>query len=101
MGTAQTVGGVGATATVGGVTAMAAGHVYMGGGTRVQKAVGVEDSADDMFTYLVMNTLEPDGNLFAAGLIATAVLEGAYTIAPDFSYVEQLITSAEPIVPAG
>jgi len=48
-----------------------------------------------------MNTLEPDGNLFAAGLIATAVLEGAYTIAPDFSYVEQLITSAEPIVPAG
>lgn len=44
----------------GGVTAMAAGHVYMGGGTRVQKAVGVEDSVEDMFTYLVMNTLEPD-----------------------------------------
>jgi peptide/nickel transport system substrate-binding protein len=48
-----------------------------------------------------MNTFEPDGNLFAAGLIATAVLEGAYTITPDFRYVEQLITSAEPIVPAG
>ena len=47
-----------------------------------------------------MNVLEPDGNLFAAGLVATAVLEGAYTIAPDFSYVPQLITSAEPIVPA-
>jgi len=44
----------------GGVTAMAAGHVYMGGGTRVQKAVGVEDSVEDMFSYLVMNTLEPD-----------------------------------------
>lgn len=44
----------------GGVTAIAAGHVYMGGGTRVQKAVGVEDSAEDMFIYLVMNTLEPD-----------------------------------------
>ena len=44
----------------GGVTAMAAGHLYLGGGTRVQQAVGIEDSADDMFTYLVMNTVEPD-----------------------------------------
>lgn len=44
----------------GGVTAMAAGHVYLGGGTRVQKAVGVEDSVEDMFTYLVMNTPDPD-----------------------------------------
>ena len=44
----------------GGVTAMAAGHVYLGGGTRVQKAVGVEDSVEDMFRYLVMNTPEPD-----------------------------------------
>jgi hypothetical protein len=48
-----------------------------------------------------MNTFEPDGNLFAAGIVATAVLEGAYTVLPDFSYSEQLITSAEPIVPAG
>jgi len=47
-----------------------------------------------------MNTWEPDGNLFAAGLVATAVLEGAYTITPDFQYVPQLITSAEAIVPA-
>ena len=44
----------------GGVTALAAGHVYMGGGTRVQKAVGVEDTVEDMFTYLMMNTPEPD-----------------------------------------
>ena len=44
----------------GGVTSMAAGHVYLGGGTRVQKAVGVEDTVDDMFTYLMMNTPEPD-----------------------------------------
>lgn len=46
----------------GGVTALAAGHVYLGGGTRVQKAVGVEDTVDDMFTYLMMNTPEPDEN---------------------------------------
>ena len=44
----------------GGVTSMAAGHVYLGGGTRVQKAVGVEDAVEDMFTYLVMNTPDPD-----------------------------------------
>ncbi len=44
----------------GGVTGMAAGHLYLGGGTRVQKAVGVEDTVEDMFTYLMMNTPEPD-----------------------------------------
>ena len=44
----------------GGVTMMAAGHLYMGGGTRVQKAVGVEDDVEDMYKYLLLNTLEPD-----------------------------------------
>ncbi|MEM9175572.1 MAG: FAD-binding protein [Myxococcota bacterium] len=44
----------------GGVTALAAGHIYLGGGTRVQNAVGVEDTVEDMFTYLMMNTPEPD-----------------------------------------
>ena len=44
----------------GGITASAAGHIYMGGGTRVQKAVGVEDEVEDMVQYLVMNTPEPD-----------------------------------------
>jgi peptide/nickel transport system substrate-binding protein len=48
-----------------------------------------------------MNVLEPDGNLFAAGLISTAVLQSAYAVAPDFSYVPEIIESAEPIVPAG
>lgn len=48
-----------------------------------------------------MNTWEPDGNLFAAALVAVAVLEGAYTVTPDFQYVPQLIESAEPIVPEG
>src|SRR5258705_2602465 len=44
----------------GGTTANAAGHVYLGGGTRVQKAVGVEDAVDDMYTYLLMNTPVPE-----------------------------------------
>jgi succinate dehydrogenase/fumarate reductase flavoprotein subunit len=44
----------------GGVTAMAAGHVYMGGGTRVQKAVGVEDRVEDMEAYLLAVTPDPD-----------------------------------------
>ncbi|MBW2240437.1 MAG: FAD-dependent oxidoreductase [Deltaproteobacteria bacterium] len=44
----------------GGLTASAAGHLYMGGGTRVQKAVGIEDSVEAMFTYLMAVTPEPD-----------------------------------------
>jgi succinate dehydrogenase/fumarate reductase flavoprotein subunit len=44
----------------GGTTANAAGHVYLGGGTRVQKAVGVEDDVEAMYTYLLMNTPEPE-----------------------------------------
>jgi succinate dehydrogenase/fumarate reductase flavoprotein subunit len=44
----------------GGLTASAAGHLYMGGGTRVQKAVGIEDSVEDMFGYLMAVTPEPD-----------------------------------------
>ncbi|MDB5975334.1 MAG: FAD-binding protein [Nevskia sp.] len=44
----------------GGTTSLAAGHLYLGGGTPVQRAVGVEDSVDAMFTYLVANTPEPD-----------------------------------------
>jgi succinate dehydrogenase/fumarate reductase flavoprotein subunit len=44
----------------GGVTAMAAGHVYLGGGTRVQRAVGIVDSVEDMESYLVANTPDPD-----------------------------------------
>ncbi len=48
-----------------------------------------------------MNIWEPDGNLFAANLVATAVLEGAFGVAPDFSYVPHLVESAEPIVPSG
>jgi 3-oxo-5alpha-steroid 4-dehydrogenase len=46
----------------GGTTANAAGHVYLGGGTRVQKAVGVEDSVEDMYTYLTMNTPVPEAD---------------------------------------
>ncbi len=41
-----------------------------------------------------MNTWTPDGNLFAAGLVAEAVLQGAYTITPDFVYVKNLVEDA-------
>jgi succinate dehydrogenase/fumarate reductase flavoprotein subunit len=44
----------------GGLTASAAGHLYMGGGTRVQNAVGVEDSVEDMYEYLLACTPDPD-----------------------------------------
>jgi succinate dehydrogenase/fumarate reductase flavoprotein subunit len=44
----------------GGLTASAAGHLYLGGGTRVQRACALEDSVEDMFQYLMAVTPEPD-----------------------------------------
>src|ERR1700754_2735175 len=44
----------------GGTSAMAGGHFYLGGGTAVQRAVGVEDTADEMFAYLVAVSPDPD-----------------------------------------
>lgn len=44
----------------GGTTNMAAGHVYMGGGTPAQTANGFSDSADEMFAYLMENTPYPE-----------------------------------------
>jgi succinate dehydrogenase/fumarate reductase flavoprotein subunit len=57
----------------GGTTAMAAGHIYMGGGTRVQKACGYEDSADNLLTYLNASAEDPDPEkfrLYAEGSVA-------------------------------
>ena len=39
-------------AEYGGTSAMAGGHFYLGGGTAVQKATGIEDSAEEMVKYL-------------------------------------------------
>jgi succinate dehydrogenase/fumarate reductase flavoprotein subunit len=47
-------------AEYGGTSAMAGGHFYLGGGTAVQKAVGVEDSAEEMFKYLMAVSTDPD-----------------------------------------
>ena len=47
-------------AEYGGTSAMAGGHFYLGGGTAVQKATGVEDSAEEMFKYLMAVSLDPD-----------------------------------------
>lgn len=38
----------------GGSTALSSAEIYMGGGTRVQKASGFEDSTEAMFTYMMM-----------------------------------------------
>ncbi len=48
-----------------------------------------------------MNVLETDGNEVESLLISNAILQGAFTITPDFEYVPQLVESAEPIVPEG
>jgi len=47
-------------AQYGGTSAMSGGHFYLGGGTAVQHATGVEDSAEEMFKYLMAVSLEPD-----------------------------------------
>ena len=44
----------------GGTTCMAGGHFYLGGGTAVQRATGHEDSADEMYKYLVATSKEPE-----------------------------------------
>lgn len=52
-------------AEYGGTSSMAGGHFYLGGGTPVQQAVGVEDTADDMYAYLMAVTREPDSETAA------------------------------------
>lgn len=47
-------------AAAGGTSAMAGGHFYLGGGTAVQQATGHEDSADEMYKYLVAVSADPD-----------------------------------------
>jgi 3-oxo-5alpha-steroid 4-dehydrogenase len=47
-------------AAAGGTTSMAGGHFYLGGGTAVQQATGHEDSADEMYAYLVAVSKDPD-----------------------------------------
>ncbi|MCV7279111.1 FAD-binding protein [Mycolicibacterium flavescens] len=47
-------------AAVGGTTAMAGGHFYLGGGTAVQQATGHDDSAEEMYKYLVAVSPDPD-----------------------------------------
>ena len=39
---------------------MAGGHFYLGGGTAVQQATGHDDSADEMYKYLVAVSREPE-----------------------------------------
>src|SRR3954452_12775843 len=47
-------------AEYGGTSAMSGGHFYLGGGTAVQQATGIEDSAEEMFAYLRAVSLDPD-----------------------------------------
>ena len=43
-----------------GTTCQATGHFYLGGGTRPQLANDIQDSAQDMFDYMMANTPEPE-----------------------------------------
>lgn len=45
---------------VSGTTTAATGHFYLGGGTRPQTANQIDDSAEEMFKYLMANTPHPE-----------------------------------------
>src|SRR3954466_9845281 len=47
-------------AEYGGTSAMAGGHFYLGGGTAVQQATGHEDSAEEMYKYLMAVSRDPE-----------------------------------------
>jgi succinate dehydrogenase/fumarate reductase flavoprotein subunit len=47
-------------ADAGGTTSMAGGHFYLGGGTAVQTATGHDDSAEEMYKYLVSQARDPE-----------------------------------------
>ena len=47
-------------AVAGGTTALAGGHFYLGGGTAVQQATGHPDSAEEMYSYLVAMSRDPE-----------------------------------------
>ncbi|MDQ4111115.1 MAG: FAD-dependent oxidoreductase, partial [Actinomycetota bacterium] len=53
-------------AEAGGTSAMAGGHFYLGGGTAVQKATGIEDSAEEMFNYIRAVSKEPEDDKIRA-----------------------------------
>jgi succinate dehydrogenase/fumarate reductase flavoprotein subunit len=44
----------------GGSSALCGGYIYLGGGTRVQKLNGFDDTVEDMFNYLMAMTPNPD-----------------------------------------
>jgi peptide/nickel transport system substrate-binding protein len=50
---------------------------------------------------VTLNVAEQDGDRLVADLVNAAVLEGAFTVTPDFQYEPQLVTSAETIITAG
>lgn len=49
-------------AVYGGTSAMAGGHFYLGGGTAVQQATGIDDSAEEMAKYLTAVSQDPEAD---------------------------------------
>ncbi|OBB55710.1 hypothetical protein A5757_04255 [Mycobacterium sp. 852013-51886_SCH5428379] len=47
-------------ADAGGTSSMAGGHFYLGGGTAVQQATGHDDTAEEMYKYLVSQARDPE-----------------------------------------
>ncbi len=57
----------------GGTTAMSSAHLYLGGGTRVQRACGIDDSPEEMFKFIMACAEDPDAEkvrLYCEGSVA-------------------------------
>jgi 3-oxo-5alpha-steroid 4-dehydrogenase len=57
----------------GGSTALSGGFIYLGGGTRVQKLNGIEDTAEDMYQYL--QAMSPEADPVKVRLYANSSVE--------------------------
>src|SRR6202034_651380 len=53
-------------AVAGGTSAMGRGHLYLRGGTGVQRATAQEDTPDEMYAYLMAVTPEPEADKIRA-----------------------------------
>ncbi len=58
----------------GGASALSGGEIYMGGGTPIQRACGLEDTAEDMYQYLLLST-GPNADVAKVRLYADHSLE--------------------------
>ena len=77
-------------AEYGGTSAMAGGHFYLGGGTAVQQATGVEDSPEEMFAYLMAVSRDPEEDKIRAFCEDSVEHFESFVAAPEHGEISRL-----------